>query len=370
MTNFSFNPEVEKLDVLYEFNGLSDTEFEIVNSIVKWDVPNRFKDRVFSAAGRSVFIESPDKVESESNNILGSFSGIQIIGAGGNLSYVQAGVQISSKEIEIQQVSEKNAVDKIPEIFQTRDISLEGKLILGSKKYVPLMGMDKNEASLRREMTNEFREMSKMRNGTQRPPFVTPEIVLEGRYTSLFDTNGDPLKFQAYRVPKLPRFGNQFIQVLRTGNHDTINDFLEKFSYLHAASLKTVNMNGYAYVQPHPDNFSYIRDEKKHIIYMTDLGTLKDVSCSPFQEKEMALDVFIVGQSYLKFFESVFCNDEFDGKNAAMYYFQKAFLSFFQTYYKPEIKSNRMNMPEASELLEHTMMSVLCNKYEKYIERF
>ena len=136
--------------VVITSSDLYQKELELVRSVVSWDRPNDWKDLIFGAQGRAIFFKSPTRESTLEDLVNGNYDGLQIIGAGGNLIYVNYGVISLPATVSINPPDRTNHASELRHIVELREVNDLGLFEFSHREYVPLHGMDANEAQNRK----------------------------------------------------------------------------------------------------------------------------------------------------------------------------------------------------------------------------
>lgn len=169
--------------------------------------------------------------------------------------------------------------------------------------------MTVDEAQDRRDITAFFgNSLNSFRSEGTNLPFLVPEICAEGHFTNKHDPEKNPLYFQAYRVPVLPRFPSQFLHEMLATDVRQASITLTEFSMYFGETLRILNDSDFAYISGHPGNASLIRTKDDSKLYITDLGTVQNFSKHPHARRFRGLDIYVFIGSFhrlLRHFEGL-----------------------------------------------------------------
>ncbi|QQG41462.1 MAG: hypothetical protein HYV90_04885 [Candidatus Woesebacteria bacterium] len=287
--------EAKNLKTEFTFSKLDPEEKEIVAALVSWSNPAKYTGQIEQLHGRSVVIKSPTRhVSDPTDFFMEKYDGIQIFGFGGARAMIREGVAEVPSKIEITQLNETNHSNELAAIIQLRDFDDKGRLKTWNRPYAPMHGMDQTEAKARKAITVKIADYhSKVLKEQGVPFFSVPEFVAEGFFPDKKDPSGNPLVFQAYRVPIIDRFPSQLIQTAQSESVEIMFHRLQTFSFLAGRFFRTLHQTfDLAYMDGHLGNMSLLRTEKKAGIYATDLGSAKDIKSHPFAEKFRGIDIY------------------------------------------------------------------------------
>ena len=290
------------IDSVFTGTTLDPQELALGCAITNWDSQKQWNDSVYAVHGRSVVFRSPTRTEERIKDSV--FSGIQFIGVGGTPNALKTGlVPRSTKPTPIYRVRSLDVSKPLERIFELHEIDIEGNVRLSQREYAPLCGMDEPEAISRKKYTTHlFENVAKARKEGNPLPFVVPELAAEGFYTEMSDPQGRPLQFQAYRVPLIDRLPKQLsTEVWENG----VGSGLQIFgfaSYLFGKTLRTLHDSGFAYMDGHIGNISLVEDDQSPLLFITDLGSVKDFKDHTFPNRHRGFDFLTHLKSSYDFF--------------------------------------------------------------------
>jgi hypothetical protein len=297
MTTFEFTPS-PTLDRVITYSLLKGEERTLVEDVTKWSDPDRFAGLIRRVHGRSIEFQSPSIPPlSVADYIADQYDGLQIYGVGGSTEIVPEGIVIHPTRTTISPVDPQNHADQMEEILELQHIDEHGMLQLSQRPYAPFRGMDEGEANKRRTMTEWLgTSLAEFKASGGSSWIKTPAFVAEGIFPNAHDHEGHPLRFQVYRVPLVPRFPSQLIQL---HSFNDVKHACESFSYLVGRTLRWVfHLNNLAYMDGHVGNMSLLSHEEKQKLYITDLGSIHDFSGDAFPQRYKGID-------FIMFFRSV-----------------------------------------------------------------
>src|SRR3989344_9390941 len=142
-------------------SNLEPQELSLVLSVISWKNPSRWESLLRETHGRSLVFQSPDRpFPSSDQEIIGNFSGLQIIGAGGSkkiVEMIKTGKSIGTfptpKQDLIEPTDPENHSKTMDAILQLRKFDEQGNFVNWQREYAPLHGMDIDEAVKRKTMT-------------------------------------------------------------------------------------------------------------------------------------------------------------------------------------------------------------------------
>lgn len=378
MTNYIF-AEAPRQDAVITFAELGNRELQLLKSVANWDSPNEWRRFIFDANGRGVLFKSPDRDSTLEDLIGGNYDGLQIIGAGGNLIYVQNGNAkpfILPATISINSPDRTNHANELKCITELREVNDRGLFEFSHRAYVPLHGMDISEARNRKNFTAFLNDaIADYRERNFRLTFVAPKLAAEGHFPGLLDNQGNPLHFQVYRVPRLSRLPRQTMDFL---HHSTdilaMEGLLKRASYLMGCSLRTFHNFDLAYMDGHPGNLSFIIANGNTTLYTTDLGSMKELSQKKFTERYKALDLY----QYLAVSASSIANLlSYEGYGSPEAVGRITFIMMlrvanrtFEGYFNPEIKSGAFTQPYVNFISREFLSLALNGRLQTFAEAF
>jgi len=187
MTEHSF-ADAPKQKATVTSSNLDKKELELVRSVVSWDCPNDWSDFIFGAQGRAIFFKSPSRESTLEDLVNGNYDGLQIIGAGGNLIYVHSGVVSLPATVNINPPDRTNHASELRHIVELREVNDRGLFESYHRDYVPLHGMDINEAQNRKTFSAFLNSaLANYRQQNYRFPFVAPKLAAEGNFPEISD---------------------------------------------------------------------------------------------------------------------------------------------------------------------------------------
>ena len=293
MTNYIF-AEAPRQDAVITFAELGNRELQLLKSVANWDSPNEWKQLIIGAQGRSVLFQSPDRKLTLEDMLHGNYDGIQLVGGGGNMVYVQNGTIILPSTVTINQPDRTNYSNELKRITELREVNDTGLFEFSNRAYVPLHGMDISEARNRKKFTAFLNEViADYRERNLRLTFTVPKLAAEGYFPGMLDDSGNPLQFQVYRAPRLKRLPGQAFDYIKNENNILgLVGALMRTSYLMGCSLRTFHSFDLAYMDGHPGNVSFIKANGNTALYTTDLGSMKELSQKKFPERYKAMDLY------------------------------------------------------------------------------
>lgn len=288
----------------FTFNGLDPVESTFVSNMVGWRNFDRWASSVYEIHGRSLVFPSPSRnAISREDETMGRYGGLQIYGAGGSLNAVfgaadgqvevKHGVTELPDSFAVYPVDPENHAEALEPILQQRKIDDQGQIHMWRRPYSPLFGMDKKEADRRREVTGKiWQEFENSRLQGNRTAVLVPEIAADGFFPDKLDPDGNPLRFQVYRVPLVMRLPNQFGRLTSTAGAEAGLTMLENASFLMGRFLRYLHLSGLAYMDDHIGNVSLLVSKGKSFLYATDLGSCEDIAEHPFKTRYHGFDFY------------------------------------------------------------------------------
>lgn len=297
MIRYEFE-QTKPLEAIFTSSTLTDDEHALVEAVAKWTNPGQFSDLVRMVHGRSIEFQSPSLCYTPEDYVAGRYDGLQIYGVGGTTSLPTDGILTPPSRISISPVNAQNHADQLKGIIQLQKIDADGQLVLSSRPYAPLRGMDEIEAANRKETTVLLaKALTIFEASGHRSWLRVPILAAEGNFPNLEDANGKPLRFQVYRVPLVMRFPTQFVQL--TGM-DEIDQMCNNFSHLLGKTLRLLHRNLFAYMDGHVGNMSLLIHNKQRKLYITDLGSMHRLDQEAFPGRYMGIDFYMYFESMEK----------------------------------------------------------------------
>ena len=107
-------------------HSLDQVELDLVQSYVNWADPSALSPNLFEIFGRSITFVSPTRFDSR-DPFVGEYAGLQVIGAGGSLSFVNpSGMVDTSQRVCVNPVDPTNHAKTLEYLVQLRTVSEEG----------------------------------------------------------------------------------------------------------------------------------------------------------------------------------------------------------------------------------------------------
>lgn len=284
----------------FTFSDLGPGEHQLVETIINWDNPGKFSELAYMVHGRSITFVSPDRLGLDPMEAFqGRFRGLQLIGAGGSISALRQGVHDIPKQILVSPVNPANHAEQLSEILQQRTIDEHGNLQFWQRPYSPLHGMDKKEANRREAFTGQLDEfLGSLSEDRSCMPFVVPEYAAGGYFPGMVDEEGIPLQFQVYRVPLVPRLPSQIIRTIQSHGYDDTLVWLADAAATTGSTFRILHAMDLAHMDGHLGNMSFLNDgDEKRTLFITDLGSMEDITNHPFNLRYHGFDVYMFLES-------------------------------------------------------------------------
>lgn len=290
---FAENPKGQHGE--FTSSALSADEQSLVEAVVNWenfDVCNR---RIHTVYGRSIVLASPSRtsLNGDGEDVLrGDYSGLQLIGAGGSKQFIYSGIRVCPEQTLISPVDPEDHSKELAEILQLRRINEQGRLEFWYRPYAPLHGMDQRESQARKTYTLQLGDsLAPFHKEGKVTPFVVPSFAAEGFFPELLDPEGNPLRFQVYRVPLEKRLPGQFVEIASKFGLDAAQYILEESARYTGLTLRFFHESGLAYMDGHLGNTSFFATEMGKTLYVTDLGSIMDISNHRFMDRYRGFDL-------------------------------------------------------------------------------
>lgn len=336
----------------FTYSGLDPSEMKLVQAVVNWRDAERYNSLFRQIFGRSIIYANPSPLHRIDNVPNSRYAGLQIYGAGGNMSIgLTSGAYTLSDRIPVDPVNPENHAEQLDAVLQNRGINAEGRMYAWRRPYAPLHGMDKLETDSRKSVTltlSAYIEHNRQ-NGII-TPFVVPELAAEGIFPDKIDPDGEPLRFQVYRVPLMPRFATQLMQKFEEVDLNGIHTYLSGVGACAGRSLKILHNLGYAYMDCHQGNMSYYKNQGSEALYITDLGSCKYVASESFRDKYFGSDFYIYLFSLNRVLTSLterLVRSKYPGLNPTEQtkrLLHTTTTSLLYGYFAPEIETKLMNL--------------------------
>ena len=359
---------------------LDSSELELILSVVNWNSPNSNIERIFDVAGRSIIFDSPTRQSTGEDYLRGEFDGLQLIGADGCtlFAYATGSVKLPD-ELVIQPVNPQNHREELRHILELRDVNEQGTFEYHTRDYAPLHGMDESEARNRKEFTNALGQFEyNFRRDHKRLGFIPPSLAAEGIFPSLLDDDGNQLHFQVYRVPKLARIPQQQSDKYSFSQIEGLSSHLGRTSHLTGITLRNIHEQGIAYMDCHAGNFSLIETGNRYGLYITDLGSMADISKKAHSDNYKGFDLFMYLASIHRTLTSLFN----PSRNPEVYKNQAMEIALFMQdithitlseYFKPEraLEKGIAERDEHFKRYSNTLAAlVVMVKLDDFVEAF
>jgi len=373
----------------FTFNGLNSQEHDLVDSIVNWEKPNRFSNLISCVNGRSLLLRNPSTpISTTEQHMNGIYDGLQVIGTGGNLFAASNGCREMPRQLEIYPVDPTNHARDLNQTIEMHSIDEEGNLRYWSRFYAPLHGMDSKEAEKRKAMTQRLKlYLQNYADGCQ--PFCIPELAAEGYYPDKLDLQSQPLYFQVYRVPLIDRVPNQFMNVAIKEGIEKGFFMLTKFSFTTGLVEKVLHDIGLVYMDGHLGNMSFLNTGKSSSLFITDLGSIQDISQEKYPDRYKGFDIYTymvsfsnLISSFVEFlakYEDLSKNSEKAVNSLFNIPFLVAMSAFWSGYFKSEAisRNGRFSFNEAITASKKEALSLIkafetleAQKFIEFFEQF
>ena len=378
MTRYIFSPKGLGQQAVISSSQLDSLEHEMISSVVNWNHPDDWASRIFGVAGRSIIFHSPTRKSTLEDAILGEFGGLQLIGAGGNTFFVQTGIVKIPNYMEVFPVDPSNHADLLKHNSQLWHVNGNGKFVPTYRQYVPLHGMDDAEAENRARYSNILeRTVSSLHEKGKRTSFVVPILVAEGYFPHMLDDNRTELQFQVYRVPTVNRLPSQLINKFAYSNHDNFVRYLREISYFVGGTLRNLHGKQLAYMDPHIGNMSLIKDNHRTTLFITDLGSIVDISQREYASNYRGFDMFMYLTSMQIYLEKLIghfgvkLSNDGSQTNLLSYYLDNITRFTLKGYFRPEIVEGYPKVQIAHSSFEKFSTDlVLAKDIQSFVELF
>ena len=298
---YSFDPKGSNQRGVISSSKLDNEEQRMISAVVNWDSPDKWADSIFDAFGRGIVFRSPTRKTTLEDALHGDYDGLQLIGAGGNMFYVQQGIVNLPSEIVIHPVDPTYHAEQLRDNVQLRHVNEQGEFEFTYRPYVPLHGMDVSEAENRARYTAFFnRVVENVFAAGKRVGFATPKLAAEGCFPDMHDLDGNDLRFQVYRVPTLRRLPRQLLEKIARSEGYEFMEHLEAVSRRVGQTVRNFHSSGLAYMDSHVGNMSWIDGGQRNALYVTDLGSIMDISKEAYPDSYRGFDVFMYLTSMLE----------------------------------------------------------------------
>ena len=295
----------------YVSNDIELPELRVIIRLSQFDESHQCGDLVFDVHGRSILLKSPSKIHlTNYDEFVGNFGSIQIIGCGGDMDNLKSGVMLKEESRVIRPPTSKNVNDVIGRIGELREFTRCGKFETRTREYMPQRGMDKKEAENRKRNTRKILEDIVLHSQTKGTSAIqVPRLIAEGIYPELLDPNGEPLCFQAYRVPTQRRFPQSLIEfhLKQDSDFERVSEYIQQFGYRVGSLLSVLHNHHIAYMDCHAGNLdTLVNSSGKMVLYATDLGSFEEIdSRNPFAYRYRGFDKFMFFHSVNSYFRAL-----------------------------------------------------------------